>query len=122
MLALGVVLTGGPLMRPVWVRDAARWQDVEQIASHVTCLARTGGAMPGALVPTTDCPTLVRQVDRFTGRPYEWRVMDDHRFRLCPGFEGAGPSGGMRGVLYDRATGCVSILVLDPPPENAVAP
>lgn len=122
VLGLGLIWGGGPLMRPVAVRDAARWQDVQQIARHVTCLATGAGAMPAALAPTPDCPDLVRQVDRFTDRPYRWRVLDRHRLRLCPGFEGEVRGDAPRGVLYDRASRCVTLLVLDLPPPPAAAP
>ena len=95
-VALAFAVTGSPGHQRSLALDEQRVRDIETISSFLS-VPSDRGSLPITL------PSDIVRIDPSTKRPYEYRRLNAHRYRLCATFDLAAPRGDAPYAYYGNS-------------------
>lgn len=108
LVALGLVVVGGPGRGRMESRDETRLSDLHRVRTYVICVAKSGGGvLPDRLERLEICQQDIRFADPFTGEPYRYERLSPTAFRLCATFEDPERIQDRRWDALAKETGCL---------------
>lgn len=113
-MVLALVVMGGPAVGRLEMRDAARIDDLNQLANFIACVARADGdRLPATLAADDRCMSEPPLHDRHTGQSYDYRIHAPGSYSLCATFERADSVWTQPGTnrLFDPRTGCLNVTL-----------
>ena len=104
----GIATVGGPAQGRMEKRDMARMQDLRDLQSYVTCVARARDkTLPDSLDGNPECPRDLTTEDPWDGTPYTYPKLDAISYELCAKFELPEELPSWQAQQLNKETGCV---------------